>query len=164
MRTPAEVGSLISAVRSTIGVLGFLGLAFAAAWLGARFEPGTWYAQLHKPGWTPPDSVFAPVWTVLYVLIGVSGWMAWRRVGWFSLALALWLAQLALNAAWSWLFFGLHEPGLALVEIVALLLTIASLILVVKRISFIAAALLAPYFVWVAFATALNFALWRMNA
>jgi tryptophan-rich sensory protein len=150
-------------VRSALEVFGFLGLAFAAAWLGAQFEPGTWYAQLHKPSWTPPDSVFAPVWTVLYVLIGVSGWLVWRRVGWLSLALGLWLGQLALNAAWSWLFFGLHQPGLALIEIVVLLLTIGGLLLVFKRIRTIAAALLAPYFVWVAFATALNFSLWRLN-
>src|SRR5687768_7302876 len=96
----------------------FIALVAAAAVTGAQFEPGEWYAQLTKPSWTPPNWLFGPVWTALYVAIAIAGWRAWVSTGarWTP-ALAAWVVQLVLNTLWSWLFFGLHKPGLALFDL-----------------------------------------------
>ncbi len=151
--------------RALVSLLLFLALCFGVAAFAARFEPGAWYAALAKPPWNPPDWVFAPVWSVLYAAIAVAGWLVWRtgRSAARSRALALWALQLALNAAWSWLFFGLQRPGLALAEISALLVAIVATIAACARVRPAAAALLLPYLLWVGFAAALNFALWRLN-
>ena len=141
----------------------FLLLTFAVASFGALFLPGPWYAALAKPTWTPPGWLFGPVWTVLYVMIAMAAWLVWQHRARVDTALVLWAAQLILNGAWSWLFFGLERPGLALLDIVALLAAIAATAIAFARISRIAALLLAPYFAWVAFAAALNFAIWRLN-
>lgn len=141
----------------------FLGLAFAAAAFGAQFEPGDWYAGLRKPALTPPGWVFPPVWAALYVCIGVAGALVWRRTR-ARLPMALWGAQLALNAAWSWLFFGLQRPDLAFLEIRVLWIAIALTLFVFSRVHGLAAALLAPYLGWVAFAAWLNWEIWRLNA
>lgn len=151
-------------VRSPLAFLAFLGLAFGAAATGALFEPGEWYRELAKPPWTPPDAVFGPVWTLLYLTIAVAGWLLWRRreLPAARLALGLWGLQLVLNAAWSWIFFGLHRPGAALVEIGLLLGTVAATLAAAARVRPGVALLLAPYAAWVAFAAALNFAIWRL--
>ncbi len=143
----------------------FVAVAFLPALIGARFTPGAWYLELAKPAWTPPGWLFGPVWTVLYVTIGVAAWLVWRQAG-FRKAPLVWLAwggQLVLNAAWSWIFFGLHAPGAALVEIIALWLAILATIAAFRRLRPIAGALLLPYLGWVGFATALNAAIWRLN-
>ena len=142
----------------------FLLLTFAVASFGALFLPGPWYAALAKPTWTPPGWIFGPVWTVLYVMIAMAAWVVWQQRARVDTGLVLWGAQLILNGAWSWLFFGLERPGAALLDIVVLLAAIAATAIAFARISRIAALLLAPYFAWVAFATALNFAIWRLNA
>lgn len=143
----------------------FIVLVAAAAAVGGRFLPGAWYAGLAKPPWTPPSGLFGPVWTVLYLGIAVAGWMAWRRNGpRVGPSLALWGAQLVLNAAWSWLFFGQQRPGIALADIVVLLGCIVGFIVVTWADSKPAALLFVPYALWVAFATALNHAIWRLNA
>ncbi len=142
----------------------FLVLTFAVASFGALFLPGPWYAALAKPTWTPPNWLFGPVWTVLYVMIAMAGWLVWQQRARIDTPLLLWGTQLVLNGVWSWLFFGLERPGLAFLDIVALLVAIAATAGVFARISRAAALLLAPYFAWVAFATALNFAIWRLNA
>lgn len=147
-----------------LALLVFLALVAGAAAVGAQFQPGAWYAALAKPDWTPPNWLFAPVWTALYVAIATSGWLVWRRTPRVGAPLALWAAQLVLNAAWSWLFFGLHRPGLAVADIVVLLAAIAGFIVASRRVSPAAAALFVPYLLWVAFATALNVAIWRLNA
>ncbi|TCK23729.1 TspO/MBR related protein [Ancylobacter aquaticus] len=126
----------------------------------------TWYAGLAKPSWTPPDSAFPIAWTILYVLMAVALWRLWqlhapapaRR-----LAIGLWLAQLALNALWSPLFFGLEAPGAALIVVMALWLAIAATIWACTRIDRIAAWLLVPYLAWVSYATALNAAIVVLN-
>jgi tryptophan-rich sensory protein len=145
-------------------LLVFLLLVAAAAAAGGHFLPGAWYASLVKPAWTPPNWIFGPVWTLLYIGIAVAGWLVWRRSGpRVGPSLALWGAQLVLNAAWSWFFFGRHQPGVALADIAALLACIVAFVIVTYRDSRPAALLFVPYALWVAFATALNHALWRLN-
>ena len=137
---------------------------FAAAAGGAAFPPDDWYAALNKPAWNPPGWVFGPVWTTLYVMIATAGWLLWRRLGARSAAFAAWLIQVALNAAWTPLFFGLHKPAWALVDIVLLLAAIATTMALAWRAERWASWLLLPYLAWVAFATCLNAAIWRLNA
>ena len=141
---------------------------FLAAGLGSLFtmvSVGSWYAGLAKPSWNPPGWVFGPVWTVLYALMAVAGWLVWRRGGSESwLALRWFAVQLALNVGWSAVFFGLQMPGLAFVEILALWATIAATLRTSWRVSRPAGILLLPYLLWVSFAAALNFAIWRLNA
>jgi benzodiazapine receptor len=142
----------------------FLLAVFAVAFTASRFRPGEWYQALQKPPWTPPDWLFAPVWTVLYLAIAVAGWLAWRaRDGEGSTALSFWVAQLVLNGMWSWLFFGLHRPDLALLDIVLLDAAIVGFGLSALPISRLAAGLFVPYGLWVAYATALTFSIWQAN-
>ena len=144
-------------------LLVFLVLVAVVASLGAMFQPGAWYTGLAKPAWTPPGWLFGPVWTVLYGMIAVAGWMAWRSSG-RGLLMALWGLQLTLNALWSPLMFGRHEIGLALVDIVALVIVILAFIAAAWRQRRAAALLFIPYLAWVSFATALNVAIWMLNA
>ncbi len=137
-------------------------LVFVAASSGAIFKPGDWYLSLRRPSWTPPGWAFPVVWTVLYIMIAISGWMVWKAGG-FSAAIALWGIQLVLNAAWSWLFFGLRRMDLAFVEVCALFAAILAYILAAWPISQTAALLFVPYAVWVATAATLNRAVWKMN-
>jgi tryptophan-rich sensory protein len=142
----------------------FVVLVAAAAFVGSRFEPGGWYAGLRKPPLTPPDAVFPVVWSLLYLGIAVAGWLVWRAAGPAARgSLALWGAQLVLNAAWSALFFGAHRPGLALVELAALLVLVAATTLAFRRVRPLAAALLLPYAAWVGFAGYLNGGIWYLN-
>jgi tryptophan-rich sensory protein len=148
-----------------LGLIFWLGLCFAAAWAGSRFPPGAWYAGLVKPALTPPSWVFGPVWTLLYILMGVAAWMVWQRRGraGVPLALTLFLLQLGLNVLWSFLFFGLQQPGLALLDIIALWLAILASLLAFRRLHRPAAGLLVPYLLWVSFAIYLNLQFWRLN-
>lgn len=151
---------------SILGLILWVIASLAAGWIGSQFMPGDWYASLVKPAWTPPNAVFAPVWTVLYILMGVAAWLVWREAG-FSGAtapLVLFIVQLALNAVWSYLFFGAHQPMLAFFEIVILWIAILFTLVGFWRIRPPAGALLLPYLCWVGFASALNFQLWRLNA
>ena len=125
-----------------------------------------WYGDLYKPNWTPPNWLFAPVWSALYLMMAVAAWLVWRarsrhqRVG---LAIALWFLQLALNLAWSALFFGLRNPALGLADIALLSFALIGTFLLFWPINRLAGWLLAPYMAWVLYATALNYAIWRMN-
>jgi len=143
----------------------FVALVALAAFTASRFRPGAWYASLARPSWTPPDWLFAPVWTALYLAIAVAGWLVWRALPGSVLhpALLLWAGQLVLNACWSWLFFGLHQPGYALLDIILLLVVIAVFAVVAIRVSAVAAWLFVPYLLWVGFAAALNAAIWQLN-
>jgi tryptophan-rich sensory protein len=147
------------------GLVGFLIVAFLPATMGALFPPGDWYEELAKPDWRPPNWIFAPAWTLLYLTIGVAGWLIWQRVGFAGarLAFIVFFLQLILNAAWTPLFFGLHRPDLAFVEIVVLWLSILATIALFYPIVPAAGLLLLPYLAWVTFASALNFAIWRLN-
>jgi translocator protein len=155
-----------SRIRSAAGLAGWLLLCFFAAALGGLFAPGEWYAQLKKPMWNPPGWIFGPVWTALYTMMAVAAWLVWRS-GELSARrkpLFLFLLQLLLNAAWSPLFFGLHNPGLAFAEILLLWLAIISTLLVFWKLRRGAGLLLVPYLAWVSFAAGLNFTLWRLNS
>lgn len=140
----------------------FLGIVALAAASGAVFMPGQWYERLQKPTWTPPDWLFAPAWTVLYIIIAVAGWLVWQADG-VGPAIGMWAANLAFNGFWSWLMFGLHRIGLALTDATAMLVTIIGFIILAWPINQTAALLFVPYLAWVAFATALNAAILIRN-
>lgn len=120
------------------------------------------YADLQQPAFAPPPWLFGPVWTVLYLMIGIAGWWLWRAAGWGA-ALTWWVVQLVLNLAWTPLFFAADLLGWALVDIVALLVAVITTIALSWRPSRRAALMLVPYLAWVGFATALNAAIWHLN-
>lgn len=153
-----------SSLRAFLNLVVFVGLALTAGAVGSQFEPGLWYAGLVKPSWNPPNWVFAPVWSLLYVLMGIAAWLVWCRVRVVGWPLTIWFFQLVLNAVWSWLFFGLHRPGLAFAEIIVLFVAVLATTMVFIRVHLSAGLLLVPYTLWVAFASALNLTLWRLNA
>lgn len=141
---------------------------FGIAALGAAVTAESvksWYPTLAKPALTPPDIAFPIVWNILFALMAVAAWRVWRAVGVQRArgALGLFTLQLALNLAWSWLFFGQQQIGWALAEIGLLWLAIVACILAFVRIDRIAAWLLLPYLLWVSFAVYLTFAIWRLN-
>jgi tryptophan-rich sensory protein len=126
----------------------------------------SWYPTLVKPSFNPPAWVFGPVWTVLYITMGVAAFLVWRQglaTGGVRLALSVFAVQLALNGLWSILFFGMQSPGLALAEIVVLWLAIGATIVLFWRVTALAGALMVPYFLWVSFATLLNASIWWLN-
>ena len=152
-------------VRLALGLAGWLLLCFSAASVGGLFTPGEWYAALKKPPWNPPGWIFGPVWTALYAAMALAAWLVWKRGGFAAQRrpLVLFLLQLALNAAWTPLFFGLHRPDVAFAEIVLLWLAIAATVVAFRRVASAAALLLAPYLAWVSFAAVLTLALWCLN-
>jgi len=123
----------------------------------------TWYAGLDHPSIAPPNWVFAPVWTTLYILMAFAAWRVWKVTGLRSIAMAAFAAQLALNFAWSAIFFGLHEIGGALAEIVALDLAILVTTILFFRHDWLAGLLMLPYLAWTLFATFLTYAFWGLN-
>jgi translocator protein len=154
--------------RSLLGLAGFLVACFAAAALGSVATTAAipeWYATLDKPAFTPPSWVFGPAWTTLYILMAVAAWRVWTRDGFAgaTTALTLFFIQLALNAAWSMIFFGLRAPGWALAEIIVLWVAIVATTIHFFRHSSVAGWLMVPYILWVSFATVLNAAIWRLN-
>jgi tryptophan-rich sensory protein len=155
--------------RQVLAAAVFVALCYGTAALGniaTSANVDTWYAGVQRPSWTPPDWLFAPVWSTLYTLMAATAFLVWRqgtRRPEVRTALALFGAQLVLNLAWSWIFFEWHLLGAALAEIVVMLATIGAWGLASWRVSALAGVLVVPYFAWVAFATALNFAIWRMN-
>ena len=155
----------LTTLASVTGLAVFVILVMAVASTGAAFKPGTWYESLIKPGWTPPNWLFPVAWTILYVMIAVAGWLVWRDAGMTGarLALSLYLLQLILNAAWSWLFFGLHRMDLAMLDIVALWLAVAATIAAFFAIKPAAGLILVPYLLWVSYAAALNLYIWQAN-
>lgn len=140
-----------------------------AGFIGSFFttpEIPTWFATLQKPSFAPPNWVFAPVWTSLYILMGISLFLVWQK-GWenktIKTAIYLFAGQLVLNALWSFVFFGLRSPLLGLMEIVILWVAILATILSFMKVSRTAAYLLIPYILWVSFASIVNFSIWSLN-
>jgi tryptophan-rich sensory protein len=140
----------------------FIVIVVATAMTGILFKPGDWYKSLAKPSWTPPDWLFGPVWSILYLMIAVAGWLVWTTLGMSSLML-VWGLQLVLNGMWSWMFFGLRRMDLAFVDVVMMWLTIATFIALAATAAPLAAILFVPYLVWVTIAAALNLSVWRRN-
>ncbi len=152
-------------MRSWLVLAGFVMLCLAVAALGGLAtvqSVAEWYPTLNKPSWTPPSWLFGPVWTVLYIMMAVAAWLVWKA-GQAKGALLLFGAQLLLNLAWSFLFFGAKSPGLGLIDIVLLWLAIAATIFAFSLKSRLAAFLMVPYLCWVSFATALNAAIFMLN-
>lgn len=145
-----------------LSLVAFILVVAAVASMGSLFMPGAWYAGLAKPSWTPPNWLFGPVWSVLYLMIAIAGWLAWLSPNRGTL-LPVWGAQLALNGIWSPVMFGWHRIGLALVVIVLMWLAIAAFVAASWPRTRAAALLFLPYLAWVSYASALNFALWRLN-
>jgi tryptophan-rich sensory protein len=155
-----------------LALIGWILLSGLAGALGgiASINARQFYESLVVPSWAPPGWLFGPVWTVLYVLMGIAAWMVWRirptnshvaasrRTG-----LILFIAQLVLNALWTWLFFAWRQGAMAFVEIVLLWIVIALTMLCFARVRRAAAWCLVPYLAWVSFATALTWAIWRAN-
>lgn len=139
-----------------------LGLGAASGWATRAETRGAWYESLRKPSWQPPRWVFGPVWTLLYVLMGLAAWRVWRVDG-FGVPLGLYAVQLALNLAWTFVFFKYKNLRLALAEILALLATIVATIVSFASVDATAAAMLLPYAAWVTFATLLTARLYRDN-
>ncbi len=156
-------------MKRTLGFVVALLLPLGVGALGSLPTAGAvreWYPTLVQPSFAPPAWVFAPAWTALYLMMGVASWLVWRRgVARPEVrgALAIYAVQLALNLAWSWIFFGMRRPLPALVEIVVLLALIGLTTLRFAAVSRAAALLMTPYLAWVAFATALNGAFWWLN-
>lgn len=152
---------------SSLALAGWIAVSLAAGALGGIASVGaaSFYAELSKPAWAPPGWLFGPVWTTLYVLMGIAAWLVWRESGWEwgRGALTLFLVQLAGNALWTWLFFAWRQGGLALAEIVVLAALIIATMAAFARVRPLAAVLLAPYLAWVLFATALTASVWRRN-
>lgn len=141
----------------------FLALSVAVASSGAIFRPGAWYQALAKPSWTPPNWAFPVVWSILFLMIAISGWLAWSAAGLSLPVFAPFALQMVLNGMWSWLFFGRRRPDLAFGDLVALWLAIAATIAAFASVSETAAWLLVPYLIWVSIAGCLNWSVWRRN-
>lgn len=157
-----------SAVRRVVALAGFLGASAAVATLGGLASAhgvDTWYQAAAKPAWTPPDAVFGPVWTVLYAGMAVAAWRVWDRHGWAGArgALTAYGGQLALNCAWSPVFFGAHRVGAGLGVILALDVAVFATILAFRRLDATAAAILVPYLAWCLYATTLNAGILALN-
>ncbi|MBP9200536.1 MAG: tryptophan-rich sensory protein [Gemmatimonadales bacterium] len=148
-----------------LALAGWILLSFLAATIGGLASPGQWYERVNKPSWNPPNAVFAPVWTVLFILMGVAAWLVWLRRGetGVTLALALFVGQLVLNVLWSWLFFHWHRMDLAFYELLLFWVVILATLVAFWQVRPLAGWLFVPYLVWVTFAGYLNLTLWRLN-
>jgi len=142
-------------LASRWAVLLFIAICFAAASFGTLFSPGDWYANLNKAPWSPPNMAFPIVWTFLYLMIAVAGWLIFRFGN--TRLQALWIIQLIVNAAWSWIFFGQHWMLIGLVEIVLLCALVLVVILDARKQELPNVVwLLSPYLLWLLLATTLN--------
>jgi translocator protein len=158
----------LSTARQALGLAGWLFLCFATSGIGAlaSVNAGAFYKTLVRPAWSPPGWLFGPVWSALFLCMAIAAWLVWRSCAAGRakvLVLGLFVAQLAANALWSWLFFAWRMGGAAFADIVLLWLLIACTIAAFWRISKSAGLLLVPYLLWVTFAAALNWVLWRVN-
>ena len=152
-----------STFQQALVLPGFIVLTFLAPLAGAFTPPGAWYQTLNKPSWNPPNEIFGPVWTLLYLGMAVAAWLVWKRGG-QGHALRLYVVQLALNAAWTPVFFGAHQLGAAFIVIVCMWIAIFLTQRAFQAVSRPAGLLLVPYLAWVSFASVLNFTLWRLNS
>lgn len=154
-------------LSQVLGLAAWLAVAFSAAAIGAvaSIDASGFYNQLVRPAWAPPASVFGPVWSVLYLLMGVAAWLVWREqpAPRRSAALMMFAVQLGANALWSWLFFAWRNGAFAFAEVLLLLVLIAATITAFWRVRPLAGVLMLPYLAWVCFASALTWAVWQAN-
>jgi benzodiazapine receptor len=139
----------------------------SAGWIGSIWTMPNlrpWYANLAKPPWTPPEWLFGPVWSALYLMMAVAAWLVWKHAKLSSAQMLLFGLQLVLNALWSGIFFKLRMPGPAFFEVVLLWLSILATCISFYRVVPVASWLLVPYLLWVTYASGLNFSIWRLNA
>ncbi|MEM1371024.1 MAG: TspO/MBR family protein [Pseudomonadota bacterium] len=140
----------------------FVALVVVAASTGAIFAPGEWYDGLSKPSWTPPDWLFPVAWTVLYFMIAIAGWLAWREQG-VGLLVGIWCVHLVLNSAWSYFMFGAQRIDLAMYDVLGMLATMLVFMVLAWPLSQMAVYLFVPYLAWVSFAAVLNWRVWQLN-
>jgi translocator protein len=153
--------------QQILGLIGWFLVSFAASAVGAiaSIEARSFYAGLVQPDWAPPGWLFGPVWTLLFAFMAVAAWLVWRSGGFHAnrLSLILFLAQLVLNALWSWLFFAWQLGGMAFIDILLLWVLILATLVAFWRVRPLAGMLLVPYLLWVSFAAFLNYAIWQLN-
>ena len=151
-------------IKNMLALALFLAAVALTAVTGAFFVPGEWYAALQKPAWTPPNWLFGPVWTALYLGIAFAGWRIWQVTRSLrSVPMLAWFGQLGFNALWSWLFFGVHWTGVAFLDLLAMLGSILVFIATARFHSRLASLLFVPYALWVSYAGSLNLAIWLLN-
>jgi tryptophan-rich sensory protein len=159
--------AMTSMPKQIIALVAWLAITFTAAFIGAvaSSKAGDFYKELVRPVWAPPAFLFAPVWTFLYLLMGISAWLVWKQYGFHNSCFTLWLylIQLALNALWTWIFFKWHHGAFSFSEIVILWFFILATMISFWRLRPMAGALLLPYLAWVTFATFLTFSIWKRN-
>jgi tryptophan-rich sensory protein len=164
---PVSLRVTPSPVNPWLALIGWFALCAITGAIGAvaSVDAREFYASLEQPAWAPPAGVFGPVWTLLYMAMAVAAWLVWRERGFARArgALGLFLAQLVLNALWSWLFFAWHRGALAFADILALLALIVATMISFAKVRKLAAWLLAPYLAWVTFATLLSYSVWQRN-
>jgi len=155
----------MTTLKKYSGLIGSILICGAAGAVGAFFKPGPWYEIIAKPSYTPPAVIFPIVWPILYLCMAVAAWMIWKEWGFDGGRLPLkWFGvQLALNAAWSWIFFGRHAIGTALADIILLWIAILFTLLLFWTKNKWAGGLMAPYLLWISFAIILNFSIWHLN-
>lgn len=154
-------------LRNILGLMFIIFVCLCVAVIGAALTATSvtsWYTHINKPSWTPPNWLFGPVWTTLYLMMAIAAWLVWQQnKASREIALKLFGIQLFLNLIWSGLFFTLQNPEIAFFEITVLWLAILATLVAFLRIKLVAGLLLVPYLLWVSYATALNFAIWRLN-
>ncbi len=156
-----------SRLAPVFGLFLWVAICFLVAAIGAAatLQAGSIYVELIRPAWSPPASVFGPVWTALYALMAIAAWLVWlaRQSRFAQVALVFFMLQLILNALWSWLFFGWNQRALAFLDILLLWVLIVATLVAFWRVRPLAGALLIPYLLWVTFASALNYSIWQLN-
>lgn len=157
--------SFYRTLKKIIPLTIFLLMSLSAGFIGSQFRPGQWYQSLVKPSWNPPSYIFAPVWTLLYVMMGIAAWLVWKekRIKAVFPALLFFVIQLILNTIWSCIFFGLHRIDLAFLDITVLWAAVLVTMLMFWKISKGAGMLFLPYMAWLSFAALLNLQLLRLN-
>ncbi len=149
-------------MRRYISLIVFLVMTTVVAAVAGAFSPGEWYAGLAKPEWTPPNWLFGPVWSLIYLLIAIAGWLVWRSKG-LGIGLLFWFIQLGLNGLWSYFMFAEHRIDYAMFDITAMWVAIVGFMATSWRVSKLAVLLFVPYLAWVSFAAALNLVIWQLN-
>jgi len=167
LQNQREYSGAYSLTTSSMRLIVSIAVCLGAAGLGSLLTTSAlrpWYAGLNKPRWTPPNWLFGPVWTILYMAMAIAAWLVWGKVGLTAAPMQLFLLQLLLNVTWSALFFRLRSPGLAFAEIVILWFAILATSIAFWRAVPVAGWLLLPYLIWVGYAAALNCSIWWLNA